>query len=103
MFNAELARRVGRSTDTIKSWEEQGLLSPTRDGQDRRVFPEEDVQTGLKLAELGIAARRLSQKLTELVASQPVQLSFIQPQQSQARNSRRAESRKAISGSRHES
>ena len=77
MFIAELARRVGRSTDTIKSWEEQGLLTPARDAQDRRVFSEDDVHLGLKLAELAIAAKRRSQKLSELVAAEPVQLSLI--------------------------
>ena len=80
MFIAELAKRVGRSTDTIKSWEEQGLLKPLRDEHDRRVFSEDDVKKGLMLARLGIAARRSSQKLAVLVASEPTQLGLISDQ-----------------------
>jgi DNA-binding transcriptional MerR regulator len=81
MFIAEYARRIGRSVDTIKSWEDQGLLAPTRDDHDRRIFAEEDVILGLDLARLGIAARRQSQKLSSLVAAAPRQLELLDDQQ----------------------
>jgi predicted site-specific integrase-resolvase len=77
MFIAELAKRVGLSVDTIKSWEQQGLLMPARDDQDRRVYREEDVALGLELAKLGIVARRRSQKLSHLVEAAPKQLSLL--------------------------
>jgi DNA-binding transcriptional MerR regulator len=74
---AELSKRVGRSVDTIKRWEEQGLLQPARDDRDRRVYREEDVEVCLDLAKLGIAARRRSQKLSLLVAAAPKQLQLL--------------------------
>ncbi len=80
MFIAELAKRVGRSVDTIKSWEQQGLLAPSRDEYDRRVYREEDVALGLEFAKLGIIARRRSQKLSKLVAAEPEQLRLLDEQ-----------------------
>ena len=77
MLVADLAKRIGRSVDTIKRWEEQGLLAPERDDRDRRVYREEDVATCLELAKLAIAARRRSQKLSLLVAAAPKQLSLL--------------------------
>jgi len=100
VFIAALARRVGRSTDTIKAWEEQGLLTPARDDQDRRIYSEEDVRTGLKLAALGIAARRRSQKLAELVASEPVQLPLIRTE-AKKRDLRKVPKIAAAVGQRH--
>lgn len=100
VFIAELARRVGRSTDTIKAWEEQGLLTPARDEQDRRIYSEDDVRVGLKLAALGITARRRSKKLAELVAAEPVQLSLIR-NDAKERHARKAPKVSAAVGARH--
>ena len=72
----ELAKRVGRSVDTLKRWEQQALLTPARDNRGRRIFREEDVAFCLHLAELSIAAQRRSQKLKVLAADVPVQLNF---------------------------
>lgn len=77
MFIAEFAKRVGRSVDTVKSWDEQGLLTPSRDGHDRRVYREEDVPEGVALARLGITARRQNRKLASLVAAAPKQLALL--------------------------
>ena len=77
MLVAELARRVGRSVDTIKRWEGQGLLAPRRDDRDRRTYTEADVALCLELARLGIAARRKSQKLSVLAAMAPRQLQLL--------------------------
>jgi len=74
---AELAKRIGRSVDTIKRWEEQGLLTPQRDDRDRRVYREEDVALCLELARLGISARRQSRKLSLLAAAAPQQLPLL--------------------------
>ena len=77
MLVAELARRIGRSVDTVKRWEDQGLLTPRRDDRDRRTYTEEDVALCLELARLGISARRQSQKLSVLAAAAPQQLQLL--------------------------
>jgi len=77
VFIAELARRVGRSVDTIKRWEEEQLLSPGRDTQGRRVFTEADVELCLRLAQLSLLAQRRSQKLGALASREPKQLALL--------------------------
>jgi DNA-binding transcriptional MerR regulator len=77
MYVAELARRVGRSVDTIKRWEEQRLVSPARDSQGRRVFDERDVSRCLQLARLSLLAQRRSEKLLALADRDPVQLALL--------------------------
>ncbi len=74
---AQLARRVGRSTDTIKRWEEQGLLTCSRDSLGRRVYDEGHVQTCSRLANLAILAQRRSEKLSTLADREPQQLSLM--------------------------
>jgi predicted site-specific integrase-resolvase len=73
----ELAKRVGRSVDTIKRWEEDGLLSCDRDSRGRRMYDESHVELCLRLAELGILAQRRSAKLKTLATAEPVQLSLL--------------------------
>lgn len=43
VFVAELARRVGRTPETIKRWVAKGLLECERDEHNRRVFEEKHV------------------------------------------------------------
>ncbi|MBM2621008.1 MerR family transcriptional regulator [Actinoplanes sp. LDG1-06] len=38
----ELAERFGLATHVLRHWEEEGLLSPVRDGNGRRVYGEAD-------------------------------------------------------------
>ncbi len=73
----ELARRVGRSVDTIKRWEEERLLSCARDRRGRRIYDESHVELCLRLADLGLLAQRRSEKLSTLAAAEPVQLSLL--------------------------
>jgi DNA-binding transcriptional MerR regulator len=73
----ELAKRIGRSTDTIKRWEEAGLLTCERDGRGRRVYGEEHVKLGFRLADLGVSAQRRSEKLKTLADREPHQLSLL--------------------------
>jgi DNA-binding transcriptional MerR regulator len=77
MLVGELAKRIGRSIDTIKRWEEIGLLRCARDGRGRRVYEESHVQLGCRLADLGSLAQRRSEKLEALAELEPVQLQLI--------------------------
>jgi DNA-binding transcriptional MerR regulator len=74
----ELARRVGRSPDTIKRWLDQGLLNCERDERNRRIFTELDVERCSDLIRLSIAAQVQNKKLAELADNLPVQLSLVQ-------------------------
>jgi DNA-binding transcriptional MerR regulator len=40
---SDVARKVGISPDTIRSYDRRGLLSPIRDSSGRRLFTEDDV------------------------------------------------------------
>jgi DNA-binding transcriptional MerR regulator len=40
---SDVARKVGISSDTIRSYDRLGLLSPIRDSSGRRLFTEADV------------------------------------------------------------
>jgi hypothetical protein len=73
----ELAKRVGRSVDTIKRWEEEGLLSCDRDRRGCRSYDESHVEACRRLADLGLLAQRRSEKLAILAAAEPVQLSLL--------------------------
>jgi DNA-binding transcriptional MerR regulator len=73
----ELAKRIGRSVDTIKRWEEEGLLRSERDCRGRRVYGEEHVRIGFRLADLGLLAQRRSEKLKALADREPRQLSLL--------------------------
>jgi DNA-binding transcriptional MerR regulator len=77
MYVAELARRAGRSVDTIKRWEDQNLLSPTRGSRGRRVYDQNDLDKCLQLARLSLLAQRRSEKLMSLAQREPEQLLLI--------------------------
>jgi DNA-binding transcriptional MerR regulator len=73
----ELARRVGRSVDTIKRWEDDGLISCDRDERGRRLFKEAHVDRCRELAYLGVIAQLRSARLADLASAQPMQLSLL--------------------------
>ena len=73
----ELAKRVGRSVDTLRRWEDEKLLSCDRDNRGRRVYNETHVELCLRLADLGVLAQRRSEKLTSLSKNVPTQLSLL--------------------------
>ncbi len=77
MFVAELARRVGRTPETIKRWVAGGLLDCDRDEHNRRVFSEEHVERCRELARLGVKAQVEQRKLSDVAAEQPTQLPLI--------------------------
>ena len=77
MSIGELARQVGRSVDTIKRWEEQGLVRPDRDDLGRRRYALHDVERCRELGSLAIEAQRLSMRLPDLVrVREPLRLPF---------------------------
>ena len=78
MLVNELARRVNRSTDTIKRWVDEGLLDCYRDERNRRQFSEGSVDRCLVLARLSVVAQLQNRKLRELVAEMPEQLVLLQ-------------------------
>ena len=78
MLVSELARRVGRSTETIKRWADEGLLDCERDERNRRVFHEEDVERAHELARLSVTAQLRNRKLGEIVKELPQQLSLLE-------------------------
>jgi DNA-binding transcriptional MerR regulator len=73
----ELSKRIGRSVDTIKRWEEEGLFSCERDRRGRRTYKESHVELGFRLADLGLLAQRRSEKLKTLADREPHQLSLL--------------------------
>lgn len=74
----ELARRIGRSPDTIKRWLDQGLMHCERDERNRRIFTELHVERCSDLARLSIAAQIQNKKLAELADNLPIQLRLVQ-------------------------
>jgi hypothetical protein len=79
VFVAELARRVGRTPETIKRWIAKGLLDCERDEHNRRVFGEKHVERCHELAKLGVKAQVEQRPLTDVAAEQPLQLTLIAP------------------------
>lgn len=72
----ELSKRISRSADTIKRWEDLGLIVPSRDARGRRVYSDADVPRCMELAALGLLAMVQSRKLSELAQQDVPQLSF---------------------------
>ena len=68
MSIGELARRVGRSVDTLKRWELHGLLVPVRDELGRRHYQFSDIERCRELSVLAVEAQRKSVKLAALAA-----------------------------------
>jgi DNA-binding transcriptional MerR regulator len=73
----ELAKRVGRSPDTIKRWVDAGLLECHRDDRNRRQFGEAEVSRCVELVRLGIAAQIHNRKLEDLAKGLPQQLTLM--------------------------
>ena len=82
MLIGELAKRVGRHVDTLKRWEEAGLLVPERDARGRRIYGAEHLELCLALAKLSIAAQKSCCKLSDLIEQIPVQLTLLERQAS---------------------
>jgi hypothetical protein len=78
MLVTEFARRINRSVDTVKRWEESNLLVCPRDERGRRIFTEEHIAVGSRLATLSLVAQRRSEKLESLALREPVQLSLLE-------------------------
>jgi hypothetical protein len=76
MLIGELCRRIGRSADSVKRWEEQGLLTPGRDSRGRRVYSEADLECCARLAKLGFVAQVRNRKMSELVLPPSPQMAF---------------------------
>ncbi len=72
----ELIKHVGRSADTIKRWEQLGLLMPERDARGHRRYAEADVERCRRLAELGFIAQVRNKKLVSLALPDSGQLAF---------------------------
>jgi DNA-binding transcriptional MerR regulator len=62
----EVARLIGRSVDTIKRWERDGLVTAKRDHLNRRVFTKEQIERCLELETLSELAQTTSTPLTKL-------------------------------------
>jgi DNA-binding transcriptional MerR regulator len=76
MLIGEFCRAVGRSPDTVKRWEELGLLQVRRDRRGQRRYSELHVARALQLAELGLLAQIQSRKISTLASEAPGQLGF---------------------------
>jgi len=77
MLVGDVARRVGRSTETIKRWADDGLILCTRDERNRRVFSEEQVSRCEILARLSVEAQITNRKMSDLLARQPEQMPLL--------------------------
>ena len=77
MHIGDLAKRVVRSVDTLRRWENDGLLVCERDNRGQRVYNESHVEVCLRLADLGLLAQRRSEKLVTLASSEPTQLYLL--------------------------
>jgi DNA-binding transcriptional MerR regulator len=86
VFVAELARRVGRTPETIKRWVTKGLLDCERDEHNRRVFGEKHVERCQELAKLGVKAQVEQRPLTDIAAEQPIQLDLIESTRRRRKN-----------------
>lgn len=75
---SEVARIIGRSVDTIKRWESEGLIQPLRDERGQRYFGDSDLAACRRLADLAILAQHDSVKMSALVNQIPEQLSLLQ-------------------------
>jgi predicted site-specific integrase-resolvase len=81
MTIGELARRVGRSTETLRRWEAEGLLVSSRDHLGKRVYREHHIERALLLAEAGPSAQRRARKMSVVINDLPgTQLSLFSEQ-----------------------
>lgn len=72
---SEASRAVGRSPDTLRRWEEQGLIDPERDARGRRVYRDHHVARCLEIASHSLNAMSSNTKLVSVV---PTQLSLFE-------------------------
>lgn len=79
---SDVAKKIGRSVDTLKRWEAEGLIQPARDERGQRRFEDDDVAVCKRLADLAILAQQDSVKLSLLAHQIPEQLSLLQEQRS---------------------
>lgn len=73
---SEASAVVGRSPDTLRRWEERGLIRPGRDRRGHRVFSDSDVARCVELARHSLAAQYLNKKLIDVVPQQLSLFSF---------------------------
>lgn len=73
----EVSKLIGRSPDTLRRWEKDGLLKPSRDRYGRRVYSADDVERCVVLAKIAPHAQRQSTKLVDYAHGIPTQLSLF--------------------------
>jgi DNA-binding transcriptional MerR regulator len=74
MHIGDASRAVGRSADTLRRWEEQGLIIPDRDSRGLRVYSPAHIERCRQVANHAIEAMTSSRKLSRVV---PTQLSLF--------------------------
>lgn len=72
-----VSEMIGRSPDTLRRWEKDGLVTPQRDRRGHRFYKLEHIERCRELARLSLYAQRRSTKLIVYVANQPTQLSLF--------------------------
>lgn len=73
----EVSKAIGRSPDTLRRWEREGLIAPQRDERGRRVFSVDDLQRCRELARMAVHAQRRSIKLVAYAGDTPIQLTLF--------------------------
>jgi DNA-binding transcriptional MerR regulator len=73
-----VSQLIGRSPDTLRRWEKDGLVLPGRDRYGRRRYSAEDVERCRELARLSPQAQRCSTKLIAVLSGQPRQLTLFE-------------------------
>ena len=75
---SEIAQAIGRSTDTLKRWEDEGLLVPARDRRGRRVYGYGDLDRARALAAIGIRGPVVAMKMAIVLEElEPRQLTLL--------------------------
>lgn len=72
-----ISEAIGRSPDTLRRWEREGLIAPQRDRRGRRVYSVEDLDRCRQLARMAPHAQRRSIKLAAYAGNEPAQLSLF--------------------------
>jgi DNA-binding transcriptional MerR regulator len=72
-----VSKAIGRSPDTLRRWEREGLIAPQRDGRGHRVYSVEDLERAYQLARMALRAQRRSIKLATYAGNEPIQLSLF--------------------------
>jgi len=68
---------IGRSPDTLRRWEKDGLLLPQRDSRGRRLYAQKDIERCFELARLSRHAQYRSRKLRSVIEELPEQLTLL--------------------------